>query len=120
MKLITTNLLNRFWVNGIIPIIKRIESIEDKTASLDNSVTLRHYTGNITTITALIKGLTGCCLCLTTTEYISDKPANKYGTIMVVKLTDSRAYATCICTDGTYMVNSWNASTSVLTGWVEK
>ena len=77
------------------------------------------YTGK-TTMTALFKELNVACVCLTSTENVSDKPANKYGTILVFKFSETRSSAICICIDGTMYANAWNQSNATVTGWKEK
>lgn len=77
------------------------------------------YTGK-TTLTALFKELNVACVCLTSTENISDKPTNKYGTIIVFKFSESRVSAICICIDGTMYANAWNQTNNAVTGWKEK
>ena len=77
------------------------------------------YTGK-TTMTALFKELNIACVCLTSTENISDKPTNKYGTIIVFKFSETRSSAICICIDGTMYANAWNQTNNAVTGWKEK
>lgn len=52
-----------------------------------------------------------------TTENISDKPSGKYGNIIIFKLAETRATAFCITVDGMFYINSYNTSTSTVTGW---
>lgn len=44
----------------------------------------------------------------------------KYGVIVIIKFSSTRAGAICLCTDGSLFVNNWNASSSAITGWKEK
>lgn len=133
MKFITANKLNRFWQKGIKP-IKDVLGEEDISAlgdgtvtgalcklkesisNITNGIAFRDYTGN-TTLTNLLNSLSAPCICMTTTENISDKPSGKYGTIVVFKQSNNRTGAICLCTDGTFMHNIWNSSTSTLNGW---
>lgn len=98
----------------------------NKIRNMENSLgghvlrfTTSHYTGS-TTMTKLLSDLSYPSLCITSTENITDKPSGKYGTIVIFKFSTSRASSICLCTDGAMYVNSWNASTSVVTGWKEK
>ncbi len=79
-------------------------------------INITHYT-SVTTMTQLMTGITAPCMCITSTENVTDKPSGKYGTIIIFKYSDSRISALCICTDGTMYHNAWNASTSAITGW---
>ena len=71
----------------------------------------------LTTMSNLFMELSAPCMFLCSTENITDKPAGKYGTILIFKYSNTRAAAICICTDGTLLANAWNASTSTVTGW---
>lgn len=102
------------WViqNGV----HSMERITDKL----NMMVKKDTGSTAQTMTSLLAGLTEGSIYLTCTELVSDKPAGKYGTILINKYNSSRAAAICLCTDGTMYVNSWNASTSAATGWMEK
>ena len=56
----------------------------------------------------------------TTTERFSDTPAGKYGVVVITIVNSTRKSAMLMCTDGTMYINSWNPSTSAVTGWIEK
>lgn len=79
-------------------------------------IKIEYYTGNTTT-TNLMVSLNSPCLCITSTENITDKPSGKYGTIVIFKFSNSRIGAICICTDGSVYHNAWNASTESVAGW---
>ena len=96
-----------------------IENMSDSLGSHKVGFTTQCYTAS-TTMTTLLKNLTAPIMCLLSTENVSDKPTGKYGTIVIFKYSASRAGAICLCTDGTMFVNNWNASTSAVTGWMEK
>ena len=70
----------------------------------------------VTTMSNLFVSLNPC-VCMLSTENITDKPTGKYGTIMIFKYSNTRAGAICICTDGTVYHNAWNASSNAVTGW---
>ena len=96
-----------------------IENMSDSLGGHKVGFTTQCYTAS-TTMTTLLKNLTAPIMCLLSTENVSDKPTGKYGTIVIFKYSASRAGAICLCTDGTMFVNNWNASTSAVTGWMEK
>lgn len=83
--------------------------------TIDYSV-IKRVAGTTTTMTQLFVSLSPC-ICMLTTENVTDKPSGKYGTILIFKYSDTRAGAICICTDGTVYHNAWNASTESVTGW---
>lgn len=99
------------------------DALDDLTDGLSavskalGGILLRQYNGNGTTLTSLIMGLTAPCICMTSTELISDKPSGKYGVIIVLKYNSTRAGAACICTDGSLYINAYNPGSSALTGW---
>lgn len=85
-----------------------------------NAIVRKDTNSTARTMTALFTNVSDGSIFLTNTELVSDKPAGKYGTILIIKYSSTRAGAICLCTDGTMYTNNWNASTSKVTGWIEK
>ena len=83
---------------------------------LNAELKIRVKTGT-NTLTSIFENLNAPCLCVCTTENITDKPAGKYGNILILKITSNRQTALCLTNDGLCYINSYNTSTSALTGW---
>ena len=83
---------------------------------MNDGVKLRVKTGS-NTLTSIFSNLNPPAICFCSTENISDKPSAKYGVILVLKAADNRMSAICITMDGLCYINSYNTSTSALTGW---
>ena len=94
--------------------------VHDLNSNLNNlpslSVNLIHYTGS-TTFSALCNNITAPCICITSTEHITDKPNNKYGVIVICKFSTNRIGGIILCTDGSVLHNSYNTNTMNWNGW---